>query len=363
MSSGPPYASAVAGVGGLPNTTVDRIVTSVFLVLYVCGAAAHMTILQLNLRRSHKFLASGALFGFCMSRIATTTLRLVWGTYPTNIRVAIAANIFVNAGVIILIILNLIFAQRILRASHPRLGWTRTIHFVFLAYYASMILNIGMVIVAIIQQSYTLNANILQIDHDLLLTGGTYSAVASFMPLPILILSTLTRHIRPRSKPAARVEKFGEGRFRTKLIILLVSASLICIGAVFRTTTAYFPRPATDPAWYHSKACFYCFNFTIEIIVIYLYALLRIDRRFHIPNGSKRAGDYVNGTGAEAGNSGVDSQEVYGRISEGRSRTIVETEEEVERDFAPEQDDSEPDVEKPNERPIDGSLEERTAGR
>lgn len=30
----------------------------------------------------------------------------------------------------------------------------------------------------------------------------------------------------------------------------------------------------------------------MEITVVYLYLLLRVDRRFHVPNGSKGPGDY-----------------------------------------------------------------------
>lgn len=52
------------------------------------------------------------------------------------------------------------------------------------------------------------------------------------------------------------------------------------------------PRPRNDPAWYHSKACFYIFNFVVELAVIALYILVRVDLRFYVPNGSRRAGDY-----------------------------------------------------------------------
>lgn len=309
---GPPYPPRVAGVGGVPTTTVDDPITAVFLFLYICGAATHMTILQLNLRRSHKFIASGALFGFCMTRVLACIMRLVWSTHHDSVRIALVANIFVNAGVIIVVIVNILFAQRILRAMHPNLGWHRSVHFIFLAYFASIPLMLVALIFSIVQQLYTLDPNILRIDHDIQLVGSTYFAVAAFLPIPILLTSALTR--RTSSKPHKPVEKFGSGRFRTKLIILLTAATLISLGASFRAGTAYVPRPATNPAWYHSKACFYCFNFMVEIIVIFLYAIMRVDLRFHVRNGSKKAGDY---TGRE--DSGI----------------RLETEEEFERDFSP----------------------------
>ena len=96
-----PYSPKIAAVGGLPTVGVDVPICSVFLVLFICGAAGNMTIFQLNKRRGHKFLMSGMLFGFCMARIVTQIMRIVWACYPTDVSVAIAATIFVAAGVLI----------------------------------------------------------------------------------------------------------------------------------------------------------------------------------------------------------------------------------------------------------------------
>jgi hypothetical protein len=117
------------------------------------------------------------------------------------------------------------------------------------------------------------------------LVGSTYFAVAAFLPIPLVLL----RVILPKK---SRVEKFGEGRFRTKIYILLFSSAILTLGAAFRAGIAYVPRARDDPAWYHSKACFYIFNFTVEIIVVALYAIIRVDKRFHVPNGSHGPGDY-----------------------------------------------------------------------
>jgi hypothetical protein len=221
----------------------------------------------------------------CERHLLTTTPR---STHQTNIRVVIAANVFINAGVLILIIINLIFAQRILRASHPRLGWHRSIHFAFLAFYFSIILLLGGLITALVQQVYTLDTHIRSIDHTVQLVGVTYFAAAAFVPILLVVFGL----ILPKR---TRVEKFGSGRFRTKIQILLLSSALISLGASFRAAVSYMPRPRTDTAWFDSKPCFYLFNFTIEIIVIFLYAIVRVDMRFHVPNGSHGPGHYSNG--------------------------------------------------------------------
>jgi hypothetical protein len=52
------------------------------------------------------------------------------------------------------------------------------------------------------------------------------------------------------------------------------------------------PRPVTNPAWYHSKACFYVFNFTIDFLVVVVFFVGRVDRRFWVPNGSSSVRHY-----------------------------------------------------------------------
>ncbi|KAI9798007.1 MAG: hypothetical protein M1835_005010 [Candelina submexicana] len=287
MASGKgPFAPTTASLGLTPTAKVDIPITAVFLLLFLLGAVAHMTIFQLNKKKGHKFIMSGLMFGFCMSRLATCSLRIAWSTHPQHIPLAIAASVFVSAGVVLLFIINIIFTQRILRATHPHFGWHRALSLAFKIYYATIVLTLFMLITCTVQSFYTQNHNTRRIDRDVQLYGGTYFAVTAFFPIPALILG----YAFPRT---TRVEKFGQGRFRSKIIVLLTGATLLTLGASFRAGTAIkTPRQRNNPAWYHSKACFYIFDFTIEILVIYLYAAVRVDRRFHIPNGSHGPGDY-----------------------------------------------------------------------
>jgi hypothetical protein len=269
-----------------------------------------MTILQLNQRRGHKFIISGALFGFCMARITTCTMRIVWATHPDSIPIAIAASVLVAAGVILLFIINLIFAQRIIRAAHPHAGWKPAFSLAFKAIYALIVISLILLISFIVQSFYTLDPGKRNTARDFQLYGGTLFATMAFLPIPLVIVGL----ILPRT---TRVEKFGSGRYRHKVAILLTSAALLSLGAWFRAGINYMtPRPVNDPAWYQSKACFYIFNFAVEVVVIWLYILVRVDRRFHIPNGSKGPGDY----------SGANNIEKNG---EGKTETRIMTEEEV----------------------------------
>ncbi|KAF3767766.1 hypothetical protein M406DRAFT_253186, partial [Cryphonectria parasitica EP155] len=293
--SGPPYAPTTASLGGFPTVHLDDPICAVLLALYVAAAATHMTIFQINRRRDHKFVFSGMLFGFCMARITTLTLRIVWASYPHDVNIAIAASIFVQAGVLLLFIVNLIFAQRIVRSYHPKFGWSRGLGWVFKFLYFCVLAMLIMVITAVVDTFFTLNVSTRMKDRDITLFAGTFLALLAFLPIPIALLSMLI----PRSH---RPEKFGQGRYRTKLSLLLFTSFILSVGACFRLAVNYTtPRPITDPAWYHSKACFYCFNFAIELVVVYLYAISRFDRRFHVPNGSSAPGHY---SGSKVGKDG-----------------------------------------------------------
>lgn len=142
------------------------------------------------------------------------------------------------------------------------------------------------IITCTVQSFYTLSHNTRRIDRDVQLVGATYFAVSAFVPIPLVLLGK----VLPKNPP--HVENFGEGRFRAKLIILLFLSSILTLGAAFRAGTAYVPRSRNDPAWYHSKACFYTFNFGIEVVVVTLYAIIRVDHRFIIPDRRRVSGEY-----------------------------------------------------------------------
>jgi hypothetical protein len=61
-SSGP-YRPQTWALGGVADKHIDIPVTAVFLFLFICGAATHMTIFQINRKRGHKFVFNALLFG------------------------------------------------------------------------------------------------------------------------------------------------------------------------------------------------------------------------------------------------------------------------------------------------------------
>ena len=292
--SGPPYASKIAGLGEVPSPAVDIAPSAVFLVFYLLGAIVHMTIFQINKRRGHKFIMSGMMFGFCNSRMATCVMRIVWATRQHNAAIALASQILVLAGVVILFAVNLIFAQRVLRASHPSIGWNKWVTLFFRLNLAALAILVILQVSVNVQSAYTLNENTKRIDRDLSLFGQTWVAASAFLPIPISIIAFGVPSMRER------VDKFGTGKYRSKLVVLITASILLTLGATFRAgTNLKTPRPLNDPAWYQSKACFYLFDFTVEVIVIFLYIGVRVDKRFYVKNGAKSEGDYSARTDAD----------------------------------------------------------------
>lgn len=231
------------------------------------------------------------MFGYCMARITTLVLRIAWANHPHNARLAIAANIFVAAGVLLLYILDLLFTQRIIRATHPRWGWTRGFGLAFKMLYILIPFVLAMVITVTVQMAYTLNGRTIEIDNKVRIGGQCFLMFVAFLPLPLLAINFSLP--RPNGR---EIDHFGRGNWTLKTLLIVVATLLLTLGAAFRVGVAfqdlYHPRQRTDPGWYHSKACFWVFDFVVELLVVWMYLVMRVDLRFHVPNGSSKRRNY-----------------------------------------------------------------------
>jgi hypothetical protein len=222
-----------------------------------------------------------------MSRIITCTLRIASILTPANIRLGIAAAIFVAVGVLILFVVNLIWAQRILRAYHPTVGWHRGTKITYITLYTLVGISLLVVIVAVVQNFYTLSKRTRWIDRALQLYGQTFLAIVSSLPLLVVGLALLL--------PNRKLEKFGAGKMSIKVGVLVAGTLLIASGAWYRCGTSWATPVQHDRPLptYFAKPLFYIFNFGVDILTLYMYALMRVDLRFHVPNGAKGPGDYT----------------------------------------------------------------------
>lgn len=119
-----------------------------------------MTIYQINRKRNHKFLFSALLFGFSVARIVANALRIAVGSAPNNVNLRIALQVLTNAGVILLFVINLLFSQRIFRAHHPQLGWSKPVTLAFRSLLFSIIAMLIMMITVLVYGFYTLDPSV-----------------------------------------------------------------------------------------------------------------------------------------------------------------------------------------------------------
>lgn len=278
-----------AQIGGLPTVGLDVPICAVFIALFVPLAAGHMTILQLNNRRKHKFLFNGLLFGFTMSRILANVMRLVWATRPTNIDISLVASVFLNAGILLVYIINNLLAWRLVRSASPSIGWNpilRTLNKVMLWLVLGLI--IPLIVVIILRIKAPTLPHIARASTVVLRLGQTYFFIIALTPIPLIALAVI------KARHGIVEEPIGTGSWNAKVGILTITTILAVIEAGFRCGTTWTPAPPiTDPAWWDSKAAFYCFNFMIDVMVLITFLVGRIDQRYHVPNKSSGRRTYV----------------------------------------------------------------------
>jgi hypothetical protein len=186
---------------------------------------------------------------------------------------------------------NLFFAQRIFRAMHPKIGW----HPVFNIFTSFLIWSVPSVIVLNIT---VLSISLYSVGNDAqmeaaeraLTVGAGWNIMLSVMPLIMLLISGALTAINTKAP-----ERFGKGSLTTKATLLGYSSATLAVGAVIRAAAISNPAPPDTGDILFGKAVFYTTGFLLEILVVAIYAVARIDLLFHIPNGSNQPGHYSAG--------------------------------------------------------------------
>lgn len=231
---------------------------------------------------------SWAMFGFAMARKGTMVLRIAWATRPNNGSVALAANIFTFLGVVVIYIVVLLLSLRVFRARQPRLGWKPWLSKGIKITYAVLLVLVLVVVPFTILNGFTKDPQLLKACTWIIRVGVLYFFLFNLIA-PILYLLAL---FLPRPKDI-EPENFGTGSMQAKLIILAVVIFFTVFISAFRlgVTWAHI-RPLSQPAWYDTRAAFYTIELGFELIITFTLISVRFDRRFWVPNGSKRPGDY-----------------------------------------------------------------------
>jgi hypothetical protein len=294
LQHGPPFLPTGAPLGGIPKAKVDILISAVFLVIYLLAGLTHTFIYNHN-RHSIKtrFSPSRFIILFCIIRIATMSLRIAQTQDVSSINLFITARVFTTAGVLLLYLLNFVLSQRIMRSWHPRFGWSRTMSWAFIAFYLTVPFTLFALIGCFADALYTLDTRTRTQEGDVVKFGITYFLVVAAFPIPFILVNWFVRRVEKNERREELKEERHQyptmaGNATRSALVVMVAALVLVIGQIYRTGSGWAkPAQLIPPAWWDSKACFYCFEFVPEVLVVILYAVLRVDRLFFIPAKSE----------------------------------------------------------------------------
>jgi hypothetical protein len=272
----------------------DDPATAVLLVVYLALGITHAVMFFKISKRT--FIPQAMVMGFCFSRVVTMSLRLAWSNNVTNKNVAIAATVFLNAGVLLIVlsplepsltfkyVVNLIFVHRYIlqlfrsiptRGGHP-------FNFAAHTYMLSAVPVLVLLIVPAVQSFLTSSPSQISTDRTILRFAQCYLMVFVAVQFLATIVAWLI-HFFSSKKTSGISAKEATVR---AAIILSVGALLIWIQAVKLCQTFYTvgPQTAQSPPWFLRRPALYSGLFLPELLCIIIYAVSGIRLRFLKPN-------------------------------------------------------------------------------
>ncbi|WYZ37690.1 hypothetical protein EsH8_II_001196 [Colletotrichum jinshuiense] len=211
-------------------------------------------------------------------------MRIVWAFQKTRVVILIALIVQFGGAVVVMVV-NIFFAQRIIRSIHPHFGW----HPAFRVFVLFFLFSVPAVVVL---NSTSIGVSFFKIEdldrietaQNFLKAGVSWIMLLAVLPVVAVVVASVI--------PGPRPERFGQGDTHQKIAILLIGATLLIGGhAVRLAATLNGEAPDTTNKLF-SREVFYTTGFMMEIFVVVFYAVVRIDLIFHVPNGSKEPGDY-----------------------------------------------------------------------
>ncbi|KAK2009756.1 hypothetical protein LZ32DRAFT_564196 [Colletotrichum eremochloae] len=211
-------------------------------------------------------------------------MRIIWAFEKDRVVILIALIVQFGGAVVVMVV-NLFFAQRILRSIHPYFGWHPAVRVFFLFFYFSVpavvlfnSTSIGVSFYKIYDQERVTTAL------NLLKAGISWIMFLAILPVVVVLVASTI--------PGPRPERFGQGDTHQKIAVLLIGASFMIAGQAVRLASTVLEAPPGSTNVLYSKELFYTSGFMLEIFTVVFYAVVRIDLMFHVPNGSSQPGDY-----------------------------------------------------------------------
>jgi hypothetical protein len=277
-------SSPFAGVyptGGIPTDGTDIPASAVLLVVYLVLAVVHGYFFFVKSKKT--FIPQAMTMGFCISRVVSMSLRIAWTANVTNKNIAIASNIFLNAGVLLLYIVNMLLTHRFVLTIFPHLPTKKTAPYnlAFFLYVGSALPLLILVVVPGVQLFLSSDLNTIHIDRDILRFAQCYLTV--FVAAPVIAIIASTSIYFFASKKASGL---GAGEVSLRAGVLFIAGSLlIWIQAVKILQIFYTATPETplNPPWYLQRPILYSGFFLPELLVLIIYSVVTIRHRYVMP--------------------------------------------------------------------------------
>lgn len=268
----PPYPLNNAQIGGIPSVPVDVPPLAVFMSLHATAAVISILLAESHRRKGHDRTIPIITFLFSGERVLACAVRMAWASRLGNVRIAIASQVLLQAGVLLLLLLNLILAERVLLGRRPGPRARRCLRVLLGGMSALTVSALIMVVVSIIVSVYSLDQRTIERCRDVQRAAASYLVALAVAPAVLLLAATLLS-----TEPISRVTKVR----RSEVAIVLSSCLLCTLNAGFKAGVVWArPKSLFDPAWYHSRACLYTFVLGTEAVALVLLLATRADLRF-----------------------------------------------------------------------------------
>ncbi|KAK1773979.1 hypothetical protein QBC45DRAFT_59270 [Copromyces sp. CBS 386.78] len=277
-----PNGSEWAVLGGIPSDGVDIPICSVFIFLFGIAAAWHLfTYFAIDRRRlpAQRHFFAMMLFVFCMLRIVSLIMRIIWAASVTDPHipeqvVAVPARTFTTAGNTLIYILNFLMVRRLNRdyalfGSHP--APLRVCRFLVFATLACLV----MVITSLVDSYHVHTDFVAQQGRAVHLAALTMLTVLAFSPV---IFAAVGHVFRDTGQISSSEEE--KRRYKVRLWLVLASALLMTLDVGYECGVAYARRPVNRPGRWHHRAALYSSDYFLELLMVLIFALARVDGRF-----------------------------------------------------------------------------------
>lgn len=268
----PPYPLDNAQIGGIPSVPVDIPPLAVFLAIHAIAATISMLLAESHRRNGRNLTIPVITFLFSGERVLACAVRIAWASRPDSVRIAIASQVLLQAGVLLLLLLNLILAGRLWLDRQPGPRTRRCLRVLLGGMSVLTVSALVMVVVSVVVSVFSLDQGTIDRCRDVQRAAASYLVVLAVAPVGLLLVAPLVSSV---PKPQDTIKR------RLKLAIVLSSCLLCIMNIGFKAGVVWArPKPLFDSAWYHSRTCLYTFVLGTEVVALVMLLATRADLRF-----------------------------------------------------------------------------------